>query len=79
MKKLFICLMLAVLSASAQAAPVADCTSAQDAVIDTRLNAAVLMSLLGEAVDTRLNFIIFSLGLSKIDTLTKQGTLLLLK
>ena len=77
-----ICLILLGVALSAPlraAAPAANCVSAQDTVIDTRLNAAVLVSLLDEAVDTRLNFVIWSLGLSKIDTITKPGTLLLLK
>ena len=79
MKRLLLCITLAALAASAQATPAANATSAQDALIDTRLNAALLASLTDEAVDTRLNFIIHSLGLSKIDTLTNPGLILLIK
>jgi len=79
MKRLLFGFMLAALAASVQAAPAANITSAQDALIDTRLNAALLASLTDEAVDTRLNFIIHSLGLSKIDTLTNPGLILLIK
>jgi len=79
MKRLLFCFTLAALAASAQATPAASKTSAQDALIDTRLNAALLASLTDEAVDTRLNFIIHSLGLSKIDTLTNPGLILLIK
>jgi len=66
------------LSATLSATPAANCTSAQDALIDTRLNAAVQVSLADEAVDTRLNFIIQSLD-AKIDTLTNPGLILLIK
>ena len=79
MKRLLFCFTFAALAASAQAAPAANVTSAQDALIDTRLNAALLASLTDEAVDTRLNFVIHSLGLSKIDTLTNPGLILLIK
>jgi len=50
-----------------------------DSLIDTRLNAAVNAGQQDELVDTRINFVIHSDILAKIDTLTPNGTLFLLK
>jgi len=58
--------------------PAASESSTQDALIDTRLNAAVHAAQQDETVDTRLNFVIHSV-LAKIDTLTNPGTLFLIK
>jgi len=64
MKKLLIGLTLAALAASAVLAA-APATASSSAQ--------------GNVIDTRLYILIHSLGLSKIDTLTNPGTLLLVK
>ena len=54
-------------------------TTSGTALIDTRLNAAAHAAQQDETVDTRLNFVIHSGVLAKIDTMTKPGTLFLVK
>ena len=58
--------------------PATAVTSGADAEIDTRLNAGINATIQNEAVDTRLNFVIESV-LSKIDTMTKPGTMFLVR
>ena len=68
----------AAVSAAHAAAPPSEASSPA-ALIDTRPNAAAHAAPQDGTVDTRLNFVVHSGLLAKIDTMTKPGTMLLIK
>ena len=72
-------LALSAVPAAQAAAPAASVTTAQDETVDTRLFLDSLASPLDALLDTRLNIVIHSVDLAKIDTLTIPGTLLLVR
>ena len=81
-KKMFLCLMVGwaglqtlVAVAATVAAAVATDT---DALIDTRMNLAILSADTDALIDTRINFVVRSAAPgTKIDTLTPSGTLIM--